>query len=139
MKIPTFEHSVVVLSVKPGTYKIFLHDRGDEPFSIEDTSQSRGYMTKIDPTKGNVSLSVFSVKVNEIRKLNTGDMSCSEENDYEFGKCVRKTLLKNTTCQLPWNQWEPVNKGIQYFKAPSASPQNLCFYFSDPVSISVYN
>ena len=80
---------------------VFLHDVNFFLFNVNPYGPTKSFWAIVGSTEPHHYQEIALVKH---KKLNLDRRPCMEDEDYNFGKCVKESLAKRVGCKRPWDK-----------------------------------
>ena len=101
---PDFKEYIYMSALRNFRLYVSLHDKNFFLVNINPFGPTKSFWEFDGNTEPNHYQQIFLVKH---KKLNLDHRPCIEDEDYNFGKCVKESLVRQVGCKRPWD------KGIQ--------------------------
>ena len=85
-------------------YDIFVHEKNFFILNDNRCALPSNYY-KLIPDASNHSKVVYKISVTQHIELNVPEDPCMEDDQYDFGVCVKESLARQVGCRPSWDVW----------------------------------
>ena len=90
-------------------YDIFVHEKKFFILNDNRCALPSNYF-KLIPDASNHSKVVYKISVTQHIELNVPEDPCVEDDQYDFGVCVKESLARQVGCRPSWDVWSEPSK-----------------------------
>ena len=95
---------LIILLDNKYCYDIFVHEKNFFILNDNRCALPSNYF-KLIPDASNHSKVVYKISVTQHIELNVPEDPCVEDDQYDFGVCVKESLARQVGCRPSWDVW----------------------------------